>query len=196
MAQPHGSGQGAAVALAIVHVVGALGLTFAFGLLVLFIAAWEQERVQKRRLQDASIALGVSVASLENDEELIPRLLQYSSQRYSSELLRNRVSDLCGPLRTAWGWLSTIVQVCIVGGVCWSMYTEGAQSAVVMWSVLAAAIFFWLTSVAFSFACLVLTGRYPGEAKMARKSIAAVIEQRSASRTQTSPEPMSPAWGS
>lgn len=183
------------MALAIVHVVGALGLTFAFGLLVLFISAWEQERVQKRRLQDASIALGVPLASLENNDELIPRLLQYSSQRYSSELLRNRVSDLCGPLRTGWGWLSTIVQVCIVAGVAWSMFTEGAQTAVVMWSVLAVAVFFWLVSLAFSFACLLLTGRYPGEAKAARKSIAAVIEQRGAVGTQAA-EPMSPAWGS
>jgi hypothetical protein len=178
--------------MAILHVVGALGATFAFGLLVLVIGAWEQERVQKRRFQDASIALGVPVASLENDEALIPRLIQYSSQRYSSDLLRNRVSDLCGPVRTAWGWLSTLVQLGIIAGVAWSMYTEGAQNAVVMWSVLAVAIFFWVVSVGFSFACLLLTGRYPGEAKMARKSIAAVIEQRSASAGK----PLAPAWES
>lgn len=180
--------------MAIVHVVGALGLTFAFGLLVLVLGAWEQERVQKRRLQDASIALGVPLASLENDVELFSRIIQYSSQRYSSELLRNRVSDLCGPLRTAWGWLSTLVQVGIVAGVSWSMYTEGAQSAVLMWSVLAVSIFFWLASVVFSYACLLLTGRFPGEAKMSRKSIAAVIEQRNASSSAA--EPLSPAWRS
>lgn len=167
--------------MAIIHVVGALGASFAFGILVVVIGAWEQERVQKRRFQDASIALGVPLAALENDEELVPSLIQYSSQRYSSELLRNRVSDLCGPLRTAWGWLSTIVQVGIVAGVGWSIYTEGAESAVMMWSVLAVSIFFWLASVAFSFTCLLLTGRYPSEAKLARKSIAAVIEQRGAS---------------
>jgi hypothetical protein len=169
------------MAMAMVHVVGALGVTFAFGLLVLVIGAWEQERVQKRRLQDASIALGVPLASLDSDkddEELIPRLIQYSSQRYSSELLRNRVSDLCGPLRTAWAWLSTLLQVGIVVAVGWSMYTDGAQSAVAMWSVLAVAVLFWLGSVAFSFSCLLLTGRYPGEAKMARKLIASAIEQR------------------
>lgn len=179
------------MAMAILHVVGALGMSFVFGIVVLLIGTWEQERIQRRRLQDASIALGVPVASLENDEKLISRLIQYSSQRYSGELLRNRVSDLCGPLRTAWGWLSTLVQVVIVGGVGWSMYTEGAQSAVFMWSVLAASIFFWLASVAFSFVCLLLTGRYPGEAKLARKSIAAAIEQHSAAAA----EPLSPAWG-
>lgn len=165
-------------------------------MLTLLIGGWELERVDKRRRQDASIALGVPLASLENNEDVMPWLIQYSSQRYSSELLRNRVSDLCGPLRTAWGWLSTLVQVGIVVGVGWSMYTEGAQNAALMWSVLAFAIFFWLASVAFSFACLLLTGRYPGEAKMARKSIAAVIEQRSASRAQGRAEPLAPAWES
>ena len=63
------------MALAFVHVVGALGASFAFGLLVLFISTWEQERVQKRRFQDASIALGVPVAALENDESLSPSSL-------------------------------------------------------------------------------------------------------------------------
>jgi hypothetical protein len=175
--------------MAILHVGGALGATFAFGVLCIVLGAWEQERVQKRRYQDASIALGVPVASLENDEALIPRLIEYSSQRYSSELLRNRLSDFCGPLQTAWSWLSTLVQVGIVAGVAWSMYTEGAKNAVAMWSVLAAAIFFWVVSVGFSFACLLLTGRYPGEAKMTRKSIAAVIEQHSAAAAK-SPAPV------
>lgn len=181
--------------MAIIHVVGALGVSFAFGILVLVIGTWEQERIQKRRFQDASIALGVPLASLENDQELIPRLIQYSSQRYSGELLRNRVADLCGLLRTAWGWLSTLLQVGIVAGASWFMYTEGGQSAVFIWWVLAVAIFFWLVSVAFSFACLLLTGRYPGEAKMARKSIAAVIEQQSTTAAgQETAKPLATAW--
>jgi hypothetical protein len=58
--------------------------------------------------------------------------------------------------------------------------------------VLAVSIFFWLASVAFAFTCLLLTGRYPGEAKTARKSIAAVIEQWDASAAK----PLSPAWES
>jgi len=176
--------------MAAVHVVGALAATIALGLLVLVLGAWEQERVQKRRLQDAAMALGVPLASLEQDEELIPRLIQYSSQRYSGELLRNRISDLCGLVQTVWGWLSTLLQVGIAIGVAWLMFSDGAQTAVVMWLVPAVALFFWLASVAFSFACLLLTGRYPGEAKLARKAIAAVIEQRAASEAK----PLAPEW--
>jgi hypothetical protein len=171
--------------LAIFHVVGALGASCAFGLLVLFVGAWEQKRVQKRRLQDASIALGVPAASLHTDESLVPRLLEYSSQRFSGELLRNRLSDLCGALRTAWGWLSALLQVGIVVAVGWAMVADGAQNAAYMWLVLAVAVFFWVASVAFSLLCVVLTGRYPGEAKAARKLIARAIEQRHAAEARS-----------
>lgn len=177
--------------MAIFHVVGALAASFAFGILALVIGAWEEERIKKRRLQDVSIALGVPIAALENKEEIVPSLIQYSAQRYSGELLRNRVSDFCGLLRTAWGWLSTVVQVGIVGGVSWSIFTNGAESAALMWLVPAASLFFWFASIAFSFACLLLTGRYPSEAKLARKSIAAFIEQRDSLTAKAAP-----AWES
>lgn len=166
------------MAQAIFHVVGALVATVAFSLLVLFIGSWEQKRYLKRRKQEVSIALGVPFASLENDEALMPQVIQYSSKRFSEELLRNRFSDLCGLVRNAWDWLLLLLHVGIVIGVSWSMYSSGAENAVYMWFLLAVSISFWLASVAFSFACLLLTGRYPGEAKAARKSLAAIIEQR------------------
>lgn len=170
---------GVQMGMALLHVVGALGLTVAFGLLTIVIGAWEQERVLKRRTQEAAIALGVSVAAVENEPTLLPDVMRYASQRSSDELLRNRVSDLCGLIRTGWGWLGSLLQAGIVAGVSWYMYTEGAESAVAMWAVLFVAIFFWLASVVFSFACVLLTGRYPGEAKLARKAIAASMEQGS-----------------
>lgn len=165
------------MAIATFHVLGALAASFAFGLLVLVIGAWEQERVRKRRLQEMGIALGVPVASLEN-EELLPRLMDHLSRRYSSELLRNRLADLCGLVRLAWGALSTLVQVIAIAVVGWQIYDSGPEVAVAMWSVPALALFFWVMSVAFSLACLLFTGRYPGEPKEGRKSLAAVIEAR------------------
>ncbi|UCV01062.1 hypothetical protein [Acidovorax radicis] len=163
--------------MAVLHVVGALGLTTAFGVLTIAISAWEQERVRKRRLQDAAIALGVPVAAIENEPSLLPSVMQYASRRSSDELLRNRISDMCGLIRTGWGWLGGLLQVGVMAGVGWYMYTYGAESAASMWAVLFVAVFFWLASVVFSLACVLLTGRYPGEAKLARKAIAASIEQ-------------------
>jgi hypothetical protein len=62
--------------IAMLHVLGALAFSFAFGILVLVIGAWEQEPVIKRRLQVLEIALGVPVTALEN-EELVPRVMEY-----------------------------------------------------------------------------------------------------------------------
>lgn len=165
--------------MAVLHVVGALGLSTAFGLFTMAIGAWKQERVRKRRLQEAALALGVPVAAIENEPSLMPRVMQYASRRSSDELLRNRISDLCGLIRTGWAWLGSLLQVGIVAGVGWYMYTDGAQSAAVMWAVVFVSVFFWLASVVFSLGCQVLTGRYPGEAKSARKAIASAIEQGS-----------------
>ncbi len=177
--------------IATLHVIGALAVSFAFGMLVLVIGAWEQERVRKRRLQDLGIALGVPVTSLEN-EELTPRLMEYLSRRYSSELLRNRLADLCGMVRMAWGALSTIVQVVVIAVVGWQMYDSGSDVAVAMWSVPALALFFWLMSAAFSLVCLLFTGRYPGEPREARKSLTAYFDAQRDS-AQPSPE-FNAAW--
>jgi hypothetical protein len=166
--------------MAIVHLVGAFIASFAFLALTLTISAWELKAVQKRRLQGVAIALGVPVATLEKDEELVPSLIEYSSRRYSGELLRNRVSDLFGLLRAVWGWLAIFVQVGIVGFVSWLMYAQGAFNSVFMWITLANSVFFWGTSVVFTFTCVLLTGRYPGEAKSSRKAITLIIEQRGA----------------
>lgn len=167
------------MAVAAVHVIGAFTASFALSMFLLWVGAWEQGRLQKRRLQDASIALGVPVSSLENEEH-VARLLQYSSQRFSGDLFKNRLSDLCGLVRTAWGYFGSLLQLGMICLVAWQMYEGGSGNAVYMWSILGIAMFFWLSSVVFSFACLLLTGRYPGEAKGARKAIATFIEQRPA----------------
>lgn len=181
------------MALAIVHVLGVLLASISLALLIAWIAAWEQERVKKRRLQEMSMALGVPQASLERDD-LAPRLLEYVSQRYSGELLRNRLSDLCGAIRTTWGWLGSLLQVAVVLLVGWTMYEKGSDNAVHMWWALAVAVFFWIASMVFSFACLLLTGRYPGEAKVGRKIVAAAIEQMNATAVQSSAKPLASAW--
>jgi soluble lytic murein transglycosylase-like protein len=166
------------VALAVVHVIGALGASFAFGLALLMVAGWEQNRLRQRRLQDASIAIGVPVSALERDESLAAKLIEYSSTRFSAELLRNRISDLCGVLQIGWGWTSWLLQVGIVAAAGWATLTKAPADAVYMWFAPAVAGFFWVAGLGFSFTCLLLTGRYPGEAKAARKSLAWFIEQR------------------
>jgi hypothetical protein len=155
------------ILIAIAHIIGSIVALFIFGFVVLLIAGWERGRIQKQVAEEASVALGVTVEDLDS-EELAPKILKLSAEKFSTELLRNRISDFCGLIRTIWGWLGNIIQVLVLLAVVWYTITESTENAVYAWFVLGIAIVFWLVSVIFSLACKLLTGRYPGQAKEAR----------------------------
>lgn len=163
--------------LATLHVVGALMASLVLVFLSVWVRAWDQKRIQKRRLRDVSLALGVPLAALDS-EELTPKILQYSTQRFSGELLRNRLADLWGVFSLVWVWFGSFVQLAIVAMIAAEMYEGGPEHAIFMWWVVAAGLFFWTSSLLFSLACLLVTGRYPSEPRLARQSIAAFIEER------------------
>jgi hypothetical protein len=163
--------------IAIAHIGGTMLVLFILGVLNLWLISWESERNAKRRLQSAALALGGGVEQLER-EEMIPRLVQYSADRFSSELFRNRLADFCGPLRTVWVWLGSLCQLLALGAVVWSAFISGPDVAVVAWSAVGIAIFFWVTTILSSYACLLLTGRFPGEAKAARTALSSFLEER------------------
>src|SRR5262245_51192251 len=157
--------------VAIGHIGGSILAVFVLGIMVMLIASWETERNRKQVLEETAIKLGVTVDDLDS-EELAPKLLQLSSDRFSSELLRNRLSDLCGAIRTMWGWLGSLLEVAVLIGVIWYTFTESKETAVYAWFIVAISLFFWIASVVFSLICRLLTGRYPGQAKQARRSLA------------------------
>jgi hypothetical protein len=81
-------------------------------------------------------------------------------------------------IRTVWGWLGLLLQIAVLLGVIWYTFTESAETAVYAWFIVAISLFFWTASVVFSLVCRLLTGRYPGEAKQARKSVAEFLNAR------------------
>lgn len=157
--------------IAIAHIVGAMMAVLVLGFITFLIASWEADRNRKHELEQASIKLGVSAGELDN-EALIFKFLQLSPERFSSEFLRNRISDLCGVVRTLWSWLGSLLQAVVLIGVVWYTVTDNLQTAAYAWFSIAIALFFSIASVIFSLICLLLTGRYPGQAKQARKSMA------------------------
>jgi hypothetical protein len=157
--------------IAIGHIVGSIVVLTLVGFASVLIGAWESERNQKHLLEEASIQLGITVEDF-NKEEIAPRIIKFASDRYSTELLRNRLSDLCGSIRTGWGWLGVLLQVAILGGVAWYTFADSLGTAVYAWAIVVIALVFWVVSIAFSFVVRLLTGRYPGQAKQARKAIA------------------------
>ena len=90
--------------IALGHIVGSVVALIVLGIGGLLFAAWEQGHIEKVLLEEASVDLGVPADELEFEENL-QQVLRWSADRYSNELLRNRLSDLCGVVRTAWGWL-------------------------------------------------------------------------------------------
>jgi hypothetical protein len=162
--------------IATAHIIGAVVAVFVFGFVVLAIAAWEQERNRKAAVQEVSIALGISPDEIDNPEHA-ERIIRFSSDRFSSELFRNRLSDLFGLVSTAWGWLGTTLQVAVICGVIWYSLSD-SQVAIYAWWVLAIAVFFWVASVLFALLCKLITGRYPGQARQARKMLGQLLEAR------------------
>jgi len=87
--------------IAFVHILGAVLATVAFGVTILFLASWELDKSGKKELQGFAFKLGVAEEDLA-DEKWMPRLIEVTADYYSYDRFSNRLSDLCGALRTAW----------------------------------------------------------------------------------------------
>lgn len=162
--------------IAIAHIIGAVVAVFVFEFSVLALGAWEQEHNRKAAVQEACIKLGILPDEIDNPEH-VERIVLFSSDRFSSELFRNRLSDLLGFVSTGWRWLGTALQVAVLCGVIWHSFSD-AQVAIRAWWVLAIAVFFWVASVLFALICKLLTGRHPGQARQARKILGQLLEAR------------------
>ena len=167
------------VLIAIGHILGAIIVLSTFGIGILMLAAWETERNQKSAIQEACLALGITVDEID-DAEHQEKIVQFVAARFSSELFRNRFSDLCGWIQTGWIWLSILIQACVLLGVIWVTVTGDLSNSVHAWWVLAVWFFFWISSVLFALACKLLTGRFPGQAKQGRKILAEEVEKQRA----------------
>lgn len=163
--------------IAIGHILGSILVLIVIGFIMSLIASWETYQYRRQKLQEVSIKLGISMEDLDKEEHS-PKLLQLSSELYSSELLRNRISDFCGVIRMLWDWLGFLVTVAVLIGVVWYTVSDSIETAVFAWFIVVIAVFFWITSMIFSLICRLLTGRYPGQAKHVRKSIAAFLKNR------------------
>ncbi|QDQ25301.1 hypothetical protein FNU76_02435 [Chitinimonas arctica] len=166
-----------AALIALAHIVGAIVVLIAFSVGVMMFATWVGERNRKAVLEEISLALGIPAEELDGAEH-VSKLLQFGAERLSSELLRNRISDMCGWIQTAWGWLGPLLQVGVVLGVIWATIAVDVANGVNAWWIVGLALFFWIASLLFGFACKLLTGRVPGQARLTRKSLAEAVRRQ------------------
>lgn len=167
------------LSVALAHIVGSLIGSIYVTVMAISVGSWEQERYKKRSIEELSLRLGVSPDSLD-DEELSERVFEVISEKFSSDLLRNRISDLLGFVATLWGWVGSLLQLGFLVWVAWITFTEDMKNGIYSWSIVGIGLFFWISTSIFSLLCMFLTGRYPGQAKQARKSLVEYLKSRTA----------------
>jgi hypothetical protein len=165
--------------LAIAHFAGVVVAYFLFGIVSALLGEWNAQRVSKKLVGEAAMSLGLTTDELD-DAKNNPQVERYLAQRSSSELLRNRFSDLAGLLLTIFYWICGIASLLVLLGVGYATVTDELANAVHVWWILPLNLVGWVIGLVWCFTCLLLTGRYPGEAKLARKGLLQAIEQRKA----------------
>lgn len=163
--------------LAIGHIVGAFIALETFGLVLVTFLNFRVAHYQKKSLQRISFTLSLPVDEIDNEENSA-KVLKYFVDRYDPDLLRNRLSDLCGSLQMVWKWIGYLLQYGFLIGVSWFTFTESLANAVNAWFVLLAAVFVFISTWVFGMVCLLLTGRGPGEAKRERDRVSAIVLER------------------
>lgn len=162
------------VLVAIAHILGAVFVVIGAGFGNFVVLRFLEGRDAKKTLAKVAIETGIPINELD-DPKRAPALIKHLSQRFSSDLFVNRISDLCGVMRTAWLSLGSLLNVCVFAAVVYSTFSESLDEAAYAWLMVAIALFFWLVSVLFSFACFVLFGRFPGQAREARKMLVELV---------------------
>ncbi|QMT59705.1 hypothetical protein [Legionella sp. PC997] len=160
--------------LAIGHIVGACIVLFLFESGILWLAAYQMKKNEKLALLEISSSLGIDIAELYKEElspGLAPKITAFFLDRFSNDLFRNRISDLCGSILTIWQVLGFLINIALFIYVVWLTFTENISYARYAWLIIPISVFFWIISFVFSILCWLITGRYPGQAKQVRKLV-------------------------
>lgn len=168
--------------IAIGHIVGAFFVTVLIMLGIAMFSDWDQDRRERLRNEELASRLGVSVGRVYTDE-IRPKLIEILSQRYSSDLFSNRLSDIASVLILACAGFGLLLTIGIGLFVLWRTVFENRGEAGLIWTVPALIFFFSLAFFIVEYVCRLLTGRYPGEAKCERKNVLKYLNRQTEKNT-------------
>jgi hypothetical protein len=160
--------------VAVGHIVGAFFAIEAWTFVTVTFAAWGSERRKKEALQEIALALAIPVGELDHKENSA-KVIQYLTKKYSPELLRNRLSDFCSSLQALWKWLTFALQYGTLIAVAWWTATDSLAVSAKAWLALAIAILLYLPTLILGWACILATGRGPGDARNTRERLSQII---------------------
>lgn len=164
--------------IAIAHILGAIVAYIVIGLAIAFVSMRWHESSTRRAYEELAVRFGITPDQAKHEDEAhTPRINQFFAERSSSELLRNRFSDLCGIVLMVWNFLAMASMAGWVLGVIWFSITESSELAIQAWWILLISLGSAVIGTAFAVACYLLTGRTPGEAQRVRKHLATVVRR-------------------
>lgn len=162
------------IIIAISHILGSITLTVIFSVFIMYIHTFQEEKYKRQLEVEASVSLGIRIEELYIDE-YSASFSRFLFNKFSPDLFKNRISDLCGVIYTLWSWLFGLVQIGVFIGVCWYTFTDSLDNAKYAWSFLIFSFLFWISHMILFLSCRLFSGRYPGEAKNCRKTLSKVV---------------------
>ena len=158
------------ILIAVVHIVGAILTIMVLAFLVSSFELFLSQKSHARVRREIALQLGIRVVELDIEENA-QQFLRTFADRISSELFRNRISDLIGSIVNALDILFSIVMALILIFTIYNLFDQGPGGAPIIWFALGVFLFWVLVMFAIKFVYFVLTGRHPSEAKTARKNL-------------------------
>jgi len=158
------------IIFALFHILGSLITVLIVFLAIGEFAKWDYERNKKLEREELSLALNLKIDEIFLNKNM-PRVIEYSTIKFSDELLRNRLSDFIGIIRSLFDWIGFLLMPIVFLAVIWFTVIENTDHAVFSWAVIGVAIFFFILTMLLSSICKLITGRFPGEAKAQRESL-------------------------
>ena len=156
---------------ALAHITGSVVFWLILDAFEMMFQDWVGQYLKKCRLRNWALDIGVSCEQLTQDNSLNAAVNKYLQKTYASDVVSNKFSDFAAFVVSALYYLSLFVSAVYLCWVVGLIIFDGGKSAPLAWISLIFKLLFFIASVIFSFMCMLMTGRYPGEASAIRQSL-------------------------
>lgn len=161
------------------NIGGSFAVVVVLSWVYFILAHFEERHILANERKAFALDLGVAVEELDADENL-PALQKLLVARFSDERFGNRIADLFGVIRTLWNAVSGLAVYGMLALAVWLTFSDGPTNAPAAWFAVGIWIVAIAGSAALSIVCKVLTGRWPGQPRAARKHLVAYMSSLTA----------------
>lgn len=163
--------------IALLHVFGTIVILF---LIIIISGTLDGNRSRKKMngvMERAAIEMGFRKKDVFDGKHDI-ELARYLFERYSTDKLVNRFSDIFSPILVAIEIISFLVQFGFVVLIAWLAFTDNIDLSKNVWIAVPIALLFLVLNQLLVLFCYFSTGRAPGEARGARNIASSLIKKK------------------